>query len=143
FLVHGFATGLPDYAYRKLREMADQHAAAITLAHERGVRIALSTNIGGSGTTMPARWGQNGAELGLMANAGPSPLAAIEAGTTSAPFTLGPQAPQSGLLEAGYDAEVIALAASPADDVSVVAEPANVTHVWKGGLLIKAPAGMS
>jgi len=139
FLAHGPATGLPDYAYRKLREVADQHGAAITLAHERGVRIALGTDIAGSGTTTPARWGQNGAELGLMVKAGLSPLAAIEAATASAPLTLGPQAPQSGLLEAGHDADVIALAASPADDVSIVAEPANITHVWKAGVLVKAP----
>jgi imidazolonepropionase-like amidohydrolase len=140
FLAHGAATGLPDYAHRKLNEVAGQHAAAITLAHERGVRIALGTDIAGSGPTAPARWGQNGAELGLMVKAGLSPLAAIEAATASAPLTLGPQAPRSGLLEAGYDADVIALAASPADDVSVVAEPANITHVWKAGVLVKAPA---
>jgi imidazolonepropionase-like amidohydrolase len=140
FLAHGATAGLPDYAYRKLNEVADQHAAAIVLAHERGVRIALGTDIAGSGPTTPARWGQNGAELGLMVKAGLSPLAAIEAATASAPLTLGPQAPQSGLLEAGYDADVIALAANPADDVSVVAEPANITHVWKGGVLVKAPA---
>ena len=140
FLVHGPAAGLPDYAHRKLLEVGDKHAAAIALAHECGVRIALGTDIGGSGPTVPARWGQNGAELAYLVKAGLSPLEAIEAATATAPLTLGPQAPRSGVLEAGYDADVIALAASPADDVSVVAEPANITHVWKGGVLVKAPA---
>ena len=139
YLAYGAAAGLPDYARRKLLEVADTHAAAIALAHERGVRIALGTDIGGSGSTTPARWGQNGAELGLLVKAGLSPLAAIEAATATAPLTLGPQAPRSGLLQAGYDADVIALTASPADDPSVVAEPANVTHVWKGGVLVKSP----
>lgn len=139
YLAHGTAAGLPDYAYRKLIEVADRHAAAIAIAHERGVRIALGTDIGGSGSTTPARWGQNGAELGLLVKAGLSPLAAIEAATATAPLTLGPQAPRSGLLEAGYDADVIALTADPAADPSIVADPANITHVWKGGVLVKEP----
>ncbi len=47
YLAHGAAAGLPDYAHRKLIEVADRHAAAIAIAHERGVRIALGTDIGG------------------------------------------------------------------------------------------------
>jgi imidazolonepropionase-like amidohydrolase len=140
FLAYGAAAGLPDYAHRKLLEVADRHAAAISLAHERGVRIALGTDIAGSGSTVPARWGQNGAELGLLVKAGLSALEAIEAATATAPLTLGPQAPRSGVLEAGYDADLIALAADPAADPGVLADPANVTHVWKAGELVKAPA---
>lgn len=71
--------------------------------------------------------------------AGLSPLAAIEAATATAPLTLGPQAPRSGRLAAGYDADVIALAADPVADPSIVSDPANVTHVWKAGALVKAP----
>jgi imidazolonepropionase-like amidohydrolase len=140
FLAYGAAAGMPGYAHRKLVEVADQHAAAITLAHERGVRIALGTDIAGSGPTVPARWGQNGAELGHLVKAGLSPLEAIEAATATAPLTLGPQAPRSGVLEAGYDADVIALAADPSADAGVLADPANVTHVWQAGELVKAPA---
>ncbi len=137
FLAYGAAAGLPDYAQRKLQDVAGRHAEAIALAHERGVRIALGTDIAGSGTKVPAHWGQNGAELGYLVKAGLSPLEAIEAATASAPATLGPQAPRSGLLEAGYDADVIALSADPTIDVSVLADPTNVTHVWKAGELVK------
>ena len=139
YLAYGAASGLPDYAHRKLLEVADRHAAAIAIAHFRRVRIALGTDIGCSGPTAPARWGQNGAELAFLVKAGLSPLAAIEAATATAPLTLGPQAPRSGLLEAGWDADVIALTADPAGDPSIVADPANITHVWKGGVLVKAP----
>jgi imidazolonepropionase-like amidohydrolase len=141
YLAYGAAAGLPDYAHRKLLEVADRHAAAIALAHERGVRIALGTDIGGSGSTTPARWGQNGAELGFLVKAGLSPLAAIEAATATAPLTLGPRAPRSGLLHTGYAADVIAVTASPADDPSIVGDPANVTHVWKSGVPVKSPLG--
>jgi imidazolonepropionase-like amidohydrolase len=139
YLTHGLAAGMPGYAHRKLVAIADRHAAAIALAHERGVRIALGTDIGNSSSTGPARWGQNGAELGYLVKAGLSPLAAIEAATATAPLTLGLQAPRSGQLRSGYDADVIALAADPVLDPSVVADPANVTHVWQAGELVKAP----
>jgi len=42
------------------------------------------------------------------------------------------------VLEAGYDADLIALGADPTIDVSVLADPANVIHVWKAGELIKS-----
>jgi imidazolonepropionase-like amidohydrolase len=41
----------------------------------------------------------------------------------------------SGVLKAGYDADVVASGASPLQDVSVQANPKNVTHVWKAGKL--------
>jgi imidazolonepropionase-like amidohydrolase len=139
FLANGRAMGLPDYAYTKLVAIADRHAEAMSLAHERGVRIALGTDVAGSGARVPARWGQNGAELAHLVTAGLSPLDAIEAATATGPTTLGPQAPASGVLAAGYDADVIAIAADPTADVSILSSPANVTHVWKAGTLVKRP----
>ena len=142
FLAHGEASGLPDYALTKLREIADRHAQAISLAHERGVRIALGTDVAGSSPRTPARWGQNAEELGYLVRAGLSPLEAIEAATATAPLTLGPQAPLSGVLAEGYDADVLALSADPSVDVGVLATPSTVTHVWRGGALAKAPGGV-
>jgi len=139
FLTYGTAAGLPEYAQRKLMVVADRHAEAIALAHERGVRIAAGTDIGGSGTTTPARWGQNGAELGYLVKYGLSVIEAIEAATATAPSTLGPQAPRSGQLQPGYDADVIALSDDPSIDVGILADPTNVTHVWRGGERMKAP----
>ena len=139
FVAYGAAAGLPDYARRKLLAIADRHAEAIGIAHEHGVRLAMGTDVGGSGTTTPARWGQNGAELGFLVKYGLSPLEAIEAATATAPSTLGPQAPLSGLLQAGYDADVIALSGDPSVDVGVLADPTNVTHVWRGGERMKSP----
>jgi imidazolonepropionase-like amidohydrolase len=143
FLAYGAAAGLPDYAQRKLLAVADRHAEAIGIAHERGVRIAAGTDVGGSGTTTPARWGQNGAELGYLVKYGLSALEAIEAATATAPSTLGPQAPKSGQLQPGYDADVIALSGDPSVDVGILADPMNVTHVWRGGERMKAPGELS
>ena len=138
-LARGVETGLPDYAHRKLVEIADRHLSAIAVAHERGVSIAAGTDIFASSDAIPAHWGQNGAEVGLLVKCGLSVPAAIEAVTAIAPMALGPQAPRSGRLEPGYDADVITLVDDPSNDVSLLAQPANVTHVWKAGLLVKAP----
>jgi len=70
-----------------------------------------------------------------------TPLQAIEAATATAPETLGIgfQAPLSGQIKAGYDADLIALSQNPLEDISVLAKPSNITHVWKGGKLFKTP----
>lgn len=67
-------------------------------------------------------------------------LEAIEAATATGPLTLGPQAPRSGLLAEGYDADVLGVVANPAEGITVLADPANITHVWKAGLAVKEPA---
>jgi imidazolonepropionase-like amidohydrolase len=69
------------------------------------------------------------------------PLEAIEAATATAPATLGPQAPLSGQLAAGYDADVITVSADPVADISVLASPENVTGVWIRGRQVKGQPG--
>jgi imidazolonepropionase-like amidohydrolase len=63
-----------------------------------------------------------------------SPLQAIEMATANGPATLGPQAPNSGQLIEGMDADVICVSGDPTTDISVLADPDNVTHVFKGGV---------
>ena len=133
----GLASGMSEANHRKLAAIADTHAEALARAHEAGVRIALGTDIFQSGTGLPVGWGQNGAELALMVDAGLSPLAAIEAATANAPDTLGPQAPNAGILAEGYDADVITVTSDPLADIAVLGDPANVTGVWKRGESVK------
>lgn len=128
---------VPDYAYAKLEVIAATHADAVARAHERGVTIAMGTDIGISTPGAPTSWGTNGAELAHLVQLGLAPLEAIEAATAIAPLTLGPQAPRSGRLAAGYDADVITLSADPLADITAVTDPANVTGVWTGGRQVK------
>jgi imidazolonepropionase-like amidohydrolase len=128
---------LPPYAATKLEGVADRHAEAIALAHERGVTVAMGTDVAMSGPDLPDSWGRNGRELPLLAEVGFAPLAAIEAATATGPETLGPQAPRSGQLLAGYDADVLTLDADPLADLGVLAEPAHITGVWKAGSRVK------
>jgi imidazolonepropionase-like amidohydrolase len=133
----GTASGMSEANFAKLSALADTHADALSRAHAAGVRIALGTDIFQSAAHLPVAWGANGAELPLMVDAGMSPLAAIEAATANGPDTLGPQAPQAGILAEGYDADVITVAADPLADITVLADPANITGVWKHGARAK------
>lgn len=127
----------PPYAQLKLEALADQHSRALAVAYSSGVKIAMGTDIALTGPMAPASWGRNGRELGLMAECGLSPLAAIETATAMGPETLGPQGPRSGQLAAGYDADILTLDANPLDDLGVFADPTRVTGVWLGGRKVK------
>jgi len=128
---------VPGYAAAKLVAISDVHAKAVVNAMAHGVTIAVGTDIGLTGPDRPNAWGMNGAELVHLVTLGMTPLQAIEAATATAPLTLGPQAPRSGILAAGYDADVITLDADPLADISVLADPGRVTGVWTGGRRVK------
>ena len=124
---------LPAYAATKLQMVADAHEQAMKLAVAKGVRIAAGCDIFVSG----GPYGSNGLEIAHLVNAGMSDLDAIDAATANAPMTLGPQAPRSGRLVAGYEADCIALDTNPLDDRSVWGDPTRVTHVWQRGVRAK------
>lgn len=127
-------------AYEKLKTVAEQHTTAYRAAVAAGVKIASGSDYGLSKRDTPLSHGHNGRELELAVKVGGmTPLQAIEAATAIAPEVLGPQAPKAGILKEGYDADFIALTSSPLDDISIVADPDNVTHVWLGGQLKKSP----
>ena len=128
---------VPDYAAAKLTALAATHADAVSLAIEHGVTIASGTDIAITGPDRPNAWGSNGAEVVHMVKLGMTPLEAIEAATATAPQTLGPQAPKSGRLEAGYDADVITVGANPLGDISVLGRPEHITAVWSQGRRVK------
>jgi len=131
---------MPDYAFEKLVAVADRHLEAIHIAHEAGVTLALGTDICTSGTGTAVPWGMNAREFVHLVDAGLTPLEAIEAGTANGHLTLGPQAPHAGVIESGWDADLIAVDGDPSDNIALLANPANVTHVWKQGRQVKAPA---
>jgi imidazolonepropionase-like amidohydrolase len=128
---------VPDYAIAKLRAVAGIQAEAISRAAEAGVTIAMGTDIAMTGPDLPDSWGRNGSELVHLVKLGMTPLAAIEAATATGPATLGRQAPRSGLLAVGYDADVITVDADPLADISVLASPDRVIAVWTQGRQVK------
>jgi imidazolonepropionase-like amidohydrolase len=124
-------TRLPPYARPKMLAVAQRHAEALELAHQSGVTVAMGTDIGAGD------WGRHGEELTLLVDAGFSPLEAIEAATANGPATLGPQAPRSGQLATGYDADLLILDHNPLEDIAVLADPTRVREVWQTGRRVK------
>jgi imidazolonepropionase-like amidohydrolase len=131
---------VPPYAAAKLVAIAQTHADAMALAIERGVTIALGTDIGLTGLDRPNSWGTNGSEFAHLVALGLTPLQAIEAATATGPRTLGPQAPRSGILAAGYDADLITVDGDPLADISLLGRPAAITGVWTRGRQVKGAA---
>ncbi len=125
---------LPRYAYEKGLVIADHHSRAMKTAIANGVTIAMGTDI-----FTPGSYGQSGAEVRFLQEAGMTPLEAIEASTANGPLTLGPQAPRSGRLREGYDSDVIALDFNPLEASAPWGDPDRVTHVWKSGKQEKQP----
>ena len=128
---------VPPYAAEKLTAIAHRHAEAVQLAIGRGVPIAMGTDISVTGLGLPNCWGSNGSELPHLVALGMTPLQAIAAATAVAPGTLGPQAPRSGQLAAGDDADFLTVDADPVADISVLARPDAITGVWTGGRRVK------
>ncbi|MGI9529362.1 MAG: amidohydrolase family protein [Acidimicrobiia bacterium] len=127
---------LPRYAYEKAVFVADSQQQGMKIAAAKGVKFAAGTDIFVTGDL----YGQNGAEIRFLQDAGLSAIEAIEAATANGPDTLGPQAPLSGQLKEGYDADVIALDFNPLENNEPWGQPDRVTHVWKAGESVKAPA---
>ena len=127
--------GLAEFARRKLTETYRRGREAVQAALEAGVTIAAGTDI----LTSDDQWGHNGRELSLLVECGMTPDQAIVAATAAGPLTVGPQAPGSGILEEGMPADVIAVTIDPRRRIEVLADAGEVTHVWKGGSLVKTP----
>ena len=128
----GRELSMPEYAYAKIQEIADRHLEALQTAIAAGVTIALGTDI-----FFPATYGRNGEELGHLVDAGMSPLDAIASATSIGPLTVGAQAPQTGRLTEGFDADVLCVDGDPTTDIGVLAKPSNVTTVFARGRRLK------
>jgi imidazolonepropionase-like amidohydrolase len=141
-IMDGLAKGMHTMTAAGQAKLGDvQYASsdAYLRAINSGVKIALGSDLGPSKPGQYLSHGNNARELRFAVEHGMTPLQAIEAATATAPETLGPQAPKSGQIRTGYDADLIAVAQSPLEDITVLERKDNITHVWKGGMLYKSP----
>src|SRR5258706_11913686 len=93
---------VPPFALRKLASIADRHAKAAALDHERGMSIAMGTDLSISGAELANSRDRNGRELPLLVEAGLTPLDAIHAATANGPLTPVPPAPPRRPPPQGY-----------------------------------------
>lgn len=107
---------LPPPIMEKLLALGRQPKDMTRLAHEMGVQIALGTDSGVS------PHGENANEFVEYVNAGMTPMEALTAGTSGAAKAAGIDA-LTGTLEDGKAADIVALAASPLEDIRAVLKP--------------------
>ena len=131
-------------SYQKMVETAKYHLGAYQACVKGGVKIALGTDLGVSRPDDHVlSLGKSGQELVYaVKEAGMSEAQAIEAMTANGPLTLGNlgMAPKSGQIEVGYDGDVIGLTEDPTKNIDIFMGSKGVSHVWKGGNLMKGPA---
>lgn len=131
YLLRSGGKGLDPSSWEKAQYVGKHQFEAYKLAIKEGVTVALGTD------TPP---GANVAvELEFAVQAGLSNLEAIKAATVNATKTVGLQAPKTGQLKAGYEADVLGLTVNPAEDVRVLQDKDNIKYVWKGGKIYKGP----
>ncbi len=111
---------------------AEEAAAAAFASHRKaiaaGVNIAFGTDTGVS------RHGDNAREFALLVQAGMTPAAALKTATVNASEALG-RADRIGTIEPGKDADIIAVAGSPLDDVRRLE---HVDFVMRHGVVVRA-----
>jgi imidazolonepropionase-like amidohydrolase len=125
------ATGaIPEYGIRKAQESIEAHRESISLAVERGVKIAMGTDAG----VMPH--GTNLRELGLMAACGMSPMDVLVATTKTAAECLQIE-DQIGTLAAGKLADVIITTVDPLADLTALEDEQSIALVMQDGVVHK------
>jgi imidazolonepropionase-like amidohydrolase len=109
------------------RQMLDLKVEDFRKQVAAGVPMAVGSDVG------PFPHGTQARELELMVKYGMTPLAVLQADLLNGAKLLGWEG-QIGALEAGYLADVVAMAGDPLQDISVVEK---VSFVMKGGVVYK------
>src|SRR5713226_6150607 len=127
---HAEAGKMPAYAADKARAVGKDHTASIRMAVEAGVKIAFGTDTG------VGPHGTNGEEFLLMQQLGMKPIDCIRSATTVAAQTIGMKG--VGTLAPGSWGDLIGVPGDPLADLKLLADPANVHLVVKGGDVVKS-----
>jgi imidazolonepropionase-like amidohydrolase len=126
-LADGQRGALTPAQFEKARQAAGNAQQSLARAVQAGVKIAFGTDTGVS------KHGDNAQEFALMVQAGMTPGAAIRSATVDAATLLG-QADRIGTIEAGKDADIIAVEGDPLTNVRLLE---NVGFVMKHGRIHK------
>lgn len=122
--------GMADYAVRKARGVVEAQRDSLTRAYKAGVKIAMGTDAG------VLRHGANLRELGLLVEAGMTPMEAIVAATRTAAECLGWQ-DRVGTIEAGKLADIVITRTDPLRDIPSLEDTDNILVVIKDGEMVK------
>lgn len=132
FLENGERVGMPSFAVAKSKEVFPAAKKNVAKAIAAGVRIAAGTDAG----VIPH--GLNARELAVYVKLGMKPLQAIQTMTLNSAALLG-VAEDTGALEVGKWADVIAVEGNPLEDITALEQ---VRFVMNAGVVFKqAPQG--
>jgi imidazolonepropionase-like amidohydrolase len=115
---------VPPWAVEKMRYLFEHQQRNFRHAVERGVRVVMGTD-SFAGMYPPA-------ELAYMSEYGLGPFRAIQAATIEAARLLG-LTDQVGTLEAGKQADLIAVSGDPLTEPELWRDPARIVFVMQGG----------
>ena len=126
-LADGARGALTPAQYAKAQQAANNGERSFARALREGVNIAFGTDSGVS------KHGDNGQEFALMVKNGMQPMAAIKSATVNAATLLG-KADTVGTIEAGKDADIVAVDGDP---IANIRELESVDFVMKHGRVHK------
>jgi imidazolonepropionase-like amidohydrolase len=119
---------LPEYIVRKTKDVMLASRSAFKLALKTGVQLAAGTDAGAPGHPH----GSLSEELRVMVECGATPMEAIRFGTVACAELLGVAA-QTGTLEPGKSADILAVQGNPLQDIGVLK---NVLLVLREGVAV-------
>jgi len=118
---------VPPWAVEKMRYLFESQQRNFRHAIERGVRVVMGTDsFSGMYPT---------AELAYMSEFGLGPFRAIQAATSEAAKLLG-LADRMGTLEAGKQADLVAVSGDPLAEPELWRDPARIVFVMQGGRIV-------
>ena len=118
---------VPEHLQERMKQFQQEHPANFILAYKAGVKIALGSDAG----VVPH--GTNAREVEWLVKVGVSEAEALRIATVSSADHLG-LADETGKLEPGMRADVIAVEGNPLDDITVLQK---VVFVMKDGAVFK------
>jgi imidazolonepropionase-like amidohydrolase len=124
---------VPPWAIEKMRYLFKRQQVNFRHAVERGVRVIMGTD-SFNGLYPPA-------ELAFLAEFGLGPFRAIQAATSEAAGLLG-LADKIGTLEAGKQADVIAVSGDPLAEPELWRDPSRIVFVMQGGRVVADRRGV-
>jgi imidazolonepropionase-like amidohydrolase len=122
----------PQYALERFRELLDVHVKSFRKAYEKGVRIALGTDAGGSHYPH----GSNAKDLEFNVKFGMSEMDALVSATKNAADAIG-LGNQIGTITKGKLADVIVIDGNPLKDIKILQNKKRISKILKNGEIIK------